>query len=165
MFPELINLYNINKKVDFKSNSILLNIVKEEGIVRLINEYKSSCIIEKYMGKNYDDFSKENWDDISHKYRLSEDFIDEFREKVNWRYISQRQTLSENFIRKYQDKVNWQFIPVAQKLSNDFLLEFLHKFDINDYYFLNKFDFAVYPFLYQSTNNSTIRGYLNFTNQ
>ena len=39
-----------------------------------------------------------NWSSISYKYKLSENFIKEYQDKVDWYYISAHQKLSENFI-------------------------------------------------------------------
>ena len=38
-----------------------------------------------------------NWENISYRYILSENFILEFQDEVNWYFISRYQTLSENF--------------------------------------------------------------------
>jgi hypothetical protein len=47
-----------------------------------------------------------DWNNISDKYTLSENFIREFQDKVNWTKISTNQTLSENFIREFKNKVH-----------------------------------------------------------
>ena len=57
-----------------------------------------------------------NCDDISYKYKLSENFIREFQDKIDWYWISENQTLSENFIREFQNKVDWYYISANQKL-------------------------------------------------
>ena len=46
-----------------------------------------------------------NWYSISHKYKLSENFILEFHNKVNWYQISANQKLSENFKEKFKHKL------------------------------------------------------------
>ena len=78
----------------------LLNIVKEKGIVNIIETYKKHfewlTIINKYNN---------DWKCISEKQNLSEDFIREFQDKVDWKYISKYQKLSEDFIREFQDKM------------------------------------------------------------
>ena len=48
-----------------------------------------------------------NWKKISQYEKLSEEFIEKFKDKVNFWRISQYQKLSEEFIQKFQDKVNW----------------------------------------------------------
>ena len=58
--------------------------------------------------------SNVNWPSISFYYKLSENFIREFKDKVDWYYISAHQKLSENFIREFQDKVIWYWISINQ---------------------------------------------------
>ena len=50
---------------------------------------------------------------------------------VNWSSISYNYKLSENFIQEFQDKVNLYYILAWQKLSEKFKSEFKHK--LNDY--------------------------------
>ena len=38
-----------------------------------------------------------NWKDLSRNYKLTEDIIIEFKDKLNWYYICEYQKLSENF--------------------------------------------------------------------
>ena len=49
---------------------------------------------------------------------------------VNWSSISYNYKLSENFIQEFQDKVNLYYILAWQKLSEKFKSEFKHK--LND---------------------------------
>jgi hypothetical protein len=93
-------------------------------------------IAEKYgfeLGDNpiksiHDNSSKISWDTVS-RWKLSEDFVREFQDKVNWIYISAKQVLSEDFIREFQDKVNWLDISFYQTLSEGFIREFQDKVD------------------------------------
>ena len=83
--------------------------------------------IFKETGVNYDNIPNINWSKISTDYKLSENFIREFKDKVDWVYISKHQILSENFIKEFEDKVDWYNICVYQKLSEDFIREFKNK--------------------------------------
>ena len=47
---------------------------------------------------------------ISFHYKLSENFIREFKNRVNWIHISIYQKLSEDFIREFQYKVDLFYI-------------------------------------------------------
>ena len=38
--------------------------------------------------------------------RMSEEFIEEFANRVNWYYVSTNQELSEEFIKKHADKLH-----------------------------------------------------------
>ena len=80
--------------------------------------------INRECNTNYKLLRKVNWQDISWKKKLSEDFIREFKNKLNWYDISSRQKLSEDFIREFKDKVNWIEISYYQQLSEDFIREF-----------------------------------------
>lgn len=42
----------------------------------------------------------------------------------DWVDLSQYQKLSENFIEKFKDKVDWFLISIYQKLSEDFIERF-----------------------------------------
>ena len=45
-----------------------------------------------------------DWVNISYQYKLSENFIQEFQDKLNWSSISYYQNLSENFIKKFKEE-------------------------------------------------------------
>jgi hypothetical protein len=79
---------------------------------------------EEFIRENSD---KVNWCIISEYQRLSEDFIREFSDKVHWGWISSFQKLSECFIRENSDKVYWHSISCYQKLSEKFIKEFSDK--------------------------------------
>jgi hemerythrin-like domain-containing protein len=61
-----------------------------------------------------------DWDYISYRMKLSEDFIREFSDKVHWGMISEYQIFSEDFIREFADKVDWKLIVEHQDLSDKF---------------------------------------------
>jgi hypothetical protein len=77
----------------------------------------------------------QDWLIISHRYKLTEEFIREFRDRVWWVYISYTQELSENFIREFHRKVQWDSISRYQNLSEEFMIEF-----INDIHIRRLFD-------------------------
>ena len=74
---------------------------------------------------------KVDWFSISRYPHLSEDFICKFADKVDWYYISAYQCLSEDFIREFQDRVAWDWIVKYQPLSEDFIREFKDKVNWN----------------------------------
>lgn len=77
--------------------------------------------INKELGTNFKFYRDIKWDKISSKFRLSEQFIENYKDKVDWTAISCYQILSEEFIEKFQDKVHWGFIFSSQNLSKDFI--------------------------------------------
>ena len=74
---------------------------------------------------------KVDWTCISRYPHLSEDFIRRFADRVDWYYISAYQCLSENFIREFADRVAWGWIVKYQQLSEDFIREFKDKVNWN----------------------------------
>jgi len=62
---------------------------------------------------------------------LSENFIEEFQDRLGWFEISRMQILSEDFIRRYKDDVYWNYISSYQNLSGDFILEFAKRLDMD----------------------------------
>jgi hypothetical protein len=42
--------------------------------------------------------------------KLSEAFIEKYKDRVDWDYISKHQKLSHDFIIKYKDKIYWNCI-------------------------------------------------------
>ena len=97
--------------------------VKQE-IQELIKIYEINCSIREFKDKI-------RWDYISHREKLSENFIREFKDLVDWWYISAYQNLSENFIYEFKDKVHWGHISAYQNLSENFIYEFKDKLYIN----------------------------------
>ena len=93
--------------------------MNENNITQRVNELLNT----NYVGM----LTKDDWNRISRYNTLSEEFIEEFADKVNWSTISYAQTLSEDFIRKFQHKMDWYYISAFQKLSEDFIREYQHK--------------------------------------
>jgi hypothetical protein len=68
-----------------------------------------------------------SWWYISYLQKLSESFIEKYKDKVDWSRVSLYQKLSEDFIEKYEDKVDWYCIFKYQKLSPEFKEKWKHK--------------------------------------
>ena len=62
-----------------------------------------------------------DWNSISYDFNSVQHVANIYPKKLNWIYISHRHKLSEEFIIKYQDYVNWNNISIYQNLSEDFL--------------------------------------------
>ena len=84
-----------------------------------IDNSKTLKRANEILGANYD-----NWERLSLCESLTEDFIQEFKDKVDWFSISRSPHLSEAFIRKFADTVDWSYISAYQCLSEAFLREF-----------------------------------------
>ena len=67
--------------------------------------------------------------------KLSEDFIQEFKDNVYWDLISKHQKLSENFIRTFQDKIDWSKLLHNQN-QKYYSIKFIQDFapEMNYYY-------------------------------
>ena len=92
-----------------------------------INWDTISCkpgLSEEFMRENSD---KLDWFCVSMYQNLSEKFIIEFSDIVDWGLISKYQKLSDGFIREISDKVDWYYISSSQKLSEGFIKEFSDK--------------------------------------
>lgn len=68
------------------------------------------------------------WSDVASQQKLSEQFIEDYKDHINWRIVSSAQTLSEQFIDKYKDEVDWRYIVSKQKLSQKFIEEHIKDF-------------------------------------
>ena len=84
-----------------------------------IDNNKTLKRANEILGTNYD-----NWARLSLCESLTEDFIQEFKDKVDWTCISRYPHLSEDFIRKFADRVEWYYISAYQHLSENFIREF-----------------------------------------
>ena len=91
--------------------------------IKIIEEIKD---IEKFFDENINNFAVD-WYYISKCQKLSEVFIDKYKDKVKWHWISKCQKLSEEFIDKYKDKVDWYYISEYQKLSEEFIEKHMDK--------------------------------------
>ena len=107
------------------TSSILLNKIKEKGIVKNILQMKKQ--IELYDLKNKLLKKWGTWDKICSNVFLSEDFIREFHHKLTLYNIGLYQIFSEKFIRDFQNELTWSHISMNQQLSENFIIEFQHK--------------------------------------
>ena len=87
-----------------------------------IDNNKTLKRANEILGTNYD-----NWARLSLCESLTEDFIQEFKDKVDWTCISRYPHLSEDFIRKFADRVDWYYSSAYQYLSENFIREFADK--------------------------------------
>jgi hypothetical protein len=120
---------------------------KESSLTDIDWEYLSSKngLSEEFIREFQNNL---NWPQISYIQKISEEFICEFQDKVDWGYISFRQILSEDFMKKFTDKVNWDNVSSKQLMSNGFIHE-------NS----NKINFIIY-FNYQKANFEIIKKYI-----
>ncbi len=85
-------------------------------VEKIIENYNYMCSPEKFKTYMF-----VNWEQISEKPKLSEDFIHEFGHLVKWGAICRNQKLSLAFIHEHKDLVDWHAISEYQKLSLAFI--------------------------------------------
>lgn len=69
-----------------------------------------------------------DWNSIS-KRNLTDDFIEEFQEKLNWDLLSQLHTLSRSFIKKYMNILNWKCVSMNKSLTDELIYIYKDKLD------------------------------------
>jgi len=91
-------------------------------IEQLIKDLKLKCSVKEFRNK----MPSVDWYYTSIHRKLSESFIEKYKNKVSWIAVSAYQKLSEKFIEKHEDKVDWHHISSYQKLSEDFIEKYKH---------------------------------------
>ena len=89
-------------------------------------EYISKCLCHPI--NSFYEINEDGWYFLS-KFKLSEEFIEKYQDKVNWNNVSQFQSLSEKFMEKHFDKLNSKLISEYQVLSESFIEQ--HKNDLD----------------------------------
>jgi hypothetical protein len=91
----------------------------------------SSCGKYSLLGEYPEDFFRKyvnrlNWKRLpSFVYcKLSEEFLDEYKDYVDFEMVSRYCYLSEGFIRRHSTVLDWNYICQTQSLSNEFMDEF-----------------------------------------
>lgn len=93
------------------------------------NISRNKCLSEEFMEENKD---KIDWNDISVFQTMSESFIEKHKDLVSWNGISRYQVLSEDFLIKHKDQVDWNIVCSSQILSREFMNNFIKKEIIPD---------------------------------
>jgi hypothetical protein len=67
------------------------------------------------------------WNEISHTYDLTEEFLDEHFDKINWRIACENQQLPLSFLRKHINDLEmpWELISRHQKITEEIANEFV----------------------------------------
>lgn len=105
-----------------------------KSLVRVKNKMNSKfcCYnrVNDLLGTNFESNKDIDWKIISKDYKLSEDFMREFKNKLDWYNLSIYQSFSESFIEEFKRRVNWDFISIHQKLSEEFILKYKKKLNL-----------------------------------
>jgi hypothetical protein len=73
----------------------------------------------EYIIRNFE-LNQDNWFYISKCQKLSDSFIEKYKNFVDWHWICKYQNISESFIEKHSDKVCWDYIYKYHILSEEF---------------------------------------------
>ena len=119
-----------NKKFEMDELLITLELVisKENNINNIFD-----IICEKQkLTENFIDIYKNEikWNKIWKYQTVSIDFIRKNIHKVIWKDVCKYQILDEQFIKDFHKKVSWMYVVIYQKLSNEFIIEFAHMMDL-----------------------------------
>lgn len=88
--------------------------------------------LEKEYGFDPSDLDKNDWYQIS-KLELSEEFMQQYEDKIDWEEHFMQWEIDESIIRKYAKHVKihraWESISYQKGLSKEFILDFADKLD------------------------------------
>lgn len=135
---------NINWNAFSRRDDITDDIIDE------FYNYLDWNIISEYYDNIDEDFIRVyqhfvDWEMISFRCRMSEDFIEEFSDKVIWTTIA-RKRLSEQFIKKHYEKLSSSsFLFIVNEVSESFLSSILtpnllFKQRLSDKFIIDNFD-------------------------
>lgn len=124
MIDNINNIAEFEKRYDGKNRF---------AAYQFFDAYTCNEEVLEYYINNY---TNVNWVLISRLQKLSEPFIEKYKDNVNWSNISRYQVLSVQFIIKYIDKIDWidLFNNINIDISYEFTLEYLYKFSLYDVY-------------------------------
>lgn len=113
--------------------------IPSDNIIRSLNEWTSTLEKFKDYPLNFiyrihifdENFIRKYWKEINFDWELcslyqpnlSEDFIEEFFDKLHMEYICNHYQLTENFIRKNKDRLYWDKLSFSQNFSISFIEE------------------------------------------
>ena len=82
----------------------------------------SQKLVEQCVAKGFVTYI--NWQTLTYRCKLSEDFIREYKDYLPWSMVCRHQKLSENFIRQMQPLIDKQILSVWR---GDFLSDKIKK--------------------------------------
>lgn len=82
--------------------------------------------------RNNTNLTEQDWVSISQCYKLDENFLREFHDRVNWYYVCKYQKMSEDFMMEFGKKL-WLYEVLAhQEYGIKFLLWLIHNNNVDD---------------------------------
>ena len=142
-------------------NTYIVNEVRSVSSVKHYLEFNSKKEVIEFMpAYSYLDFDSEEWENIS-RLKLSDMFIDNYKDLLNWNVISRSKILTDKFIKKYKTYIKWGWISGNKKLlSINFIRKYLHlihwdvlsQFYIFDIKFIKEFKSKINWYYYLQMN-------------
>jgi ADP-dependent phosphofructokinase/glucokinase len=134
--PSKIISYKLHIKFFIKKNFVVVKMKAQQVVVpsRFLTPLKAMFNVIKWgvtmtETELVEIAEEKDWGWLSTFQKLSEPFIEKYKDKVHWEYISRHQKLSEPFIEKYKDRVDWHSVSMHQKLSEQFIEKYKDKVD------------------------------------
>lgn len=125
-------LYEFENKLNYASFQAHCIKLPPKFVERYIEKFHIGNVLmnqdmsEEWLRNNTFRFKKREWTYISRYQKLSESFIEEFKNKVNWERIVMHQNVSREFVDKFNKKINWQRISM-EKQTEEFLEKYKDK--------------------------------------
>jgi len=90
---------------------------------KILCETCSFVFLEVFIKEFSDYFNYNQWYFITKNSELSEEFLEEFQDKICWVTVSSTYDLSQNFIDKFEHKIHWDMLSMLKELTEDFMRE------------------------------------------
>lgn len=70
-----------------------------------------------------------NWDHLYWNYKLSDEVLEEFKDKLNWHQISiyQSRNISEKTIERFANYLEWDYLAMYRELSEELIEKYHNK--------------------------------------
>lgn len=115
--------------------------IAEEHLLELVNDlptywvcainYQKVSIdfINQYIIACQNSNKEINWNVISKKSNLPNEFMDKYKKQLNWTVISEFHELSLEFIQRYESDIYWIFINSNLSITDEIILKYLRRMD------------------------------------
>ena len=124
-----IKVNEIINRINFEDYEIKIPYIKRERKNSYYLSLSKNPSLTEELIEEFKD--KLVWKEVCKNATLSEEFIEKNLDRVDWDAVSKYQSLSEEFIIKHSDKVDWNGISSNQNLSEEFIIKHSDKVNWN----------------------------------
>ena len=124
-----IKVNEIIHRINFEDYEIKIPYIKRERKNSYYLSLSKNPSLTEELIEEFKD--KLVWKEVCKNATLSEEFIEKNLDRVDWDAVSKYQSLSEEFIIKHSDKVDWNGISSNQNLSEEFIIKHSDKVNWN----------------------------------